>query len=48
MFPQMFESDGSAMIYWHALGDVNSTDISGNGKHVTMLFVNILKMMQLD
>lgn len=27
----MFESDGSAMIYWHALGDVNSTDISGNG-----------------
>ncbi|KAK3095245.1 hypothetical protein FSP39_012089 [Pinctada imbricata] len=24
---QMFESDGSAMIYWHALGDVNSTDV---------------------
>lgn len=35
MFPQMFESDGSAMIYWHALGDVNSTDISGDGNHVT-------------
>ena len=26
---QMFEADGSAMIYWHALGDPSSTDAQG-------------------
>lgn len=41
----MFESDGSAMIYWHALGDVNSTDISGNG---TQVIGKYFKMLQLD
>lgn len=42
---QMFESDGSAMIYWHALGDVNSTDISEHanfGRGITGIGENFI------